>query len=172
MGKIILVLAKDERGGIGNKDGLPWGNPSPADISRFRKITLGKTLLMGRKTYEIIWGKFGPLKDRKENIVLTRNLEWKGDGMTVCHSKAEILELAKSRDIYVIGGGEIYETFQPNASMIYLTEVRGQFESDTSFQWHDKDAWKISAPPIFLPKGPITEHPLLFNTFERRTPLP
>lgn len=172
MGKIILIVAMDSGGGIGNGDDFPWRKIIPADMSRVRKITLRKTLLIGRKTYEIIWNKFGPLKDREEIIVLTRDTNFKGDGVTVLHTKDAIIELAKTRDIYVFGGAEIYNTFQPHSSLAYVTEVEGKFEADAHFFWHDEDAWKLISPPIFVPPGIATNSlSLVFKTLKRRTPL-
>lgn len=131
---INLVVATDRNGVIGKDNKLPWGYIKE-DMWRFRKITKGKIVVMGRKTFESI-GK--PLKDRV-NIVLTRNVPdtkvcIEEDYTLIFMNDAEkVRQLANYQDVYVIGGEEIYRIFLPYAEMIYLTEVQATFEGDAYF---------------------------------------
>jgi dihydrofolate reductase len=115
MQKIVLVVAMDQNRAIGRGGALPWHLPD--DLKRFKALTLGKTVLMGRKTYQSI-GR--PLPKRR-NVVLTRDSNFGAEGVKVVHSLADALQL--DDEIMVIGGGEIYTLFLPLATDMYLTLV-------------------------------------------------
>jgi len=135
---LSLLVAADEKNVIGKNNALPWHLPS--DLKYFKNQTWGMPILMGRKTFESI-GK--PLQGRK-NIVITRNTKWKHEGVTVVHSIDEAVESAKSsgaREIFVIGGGEIFKDAFARANRIYLTRVHHQFEGDTFFPELDMEQW-------------------------------
>jgi dihydrofolate reductase len=132
---ISLVVAMDENGLIGNGDKLPWY--LPADMKHFRYITVGKNVLMGRKTYESL-GEV-PLPNRK-NIILSKsitpNYDYFFDGekdLLIVNSIEEVIRLFRGLDIYVIGGAEIYRQFMNFAEVIYMTQVHGEFEGNTYF---------------------------------------
>jgi dihydrofolate reductase len=132
--RISLIVAMDQSGLIGNETGLPWR--LPADLKRFRKLTTGKPIIMGRKTLEHIGG---PLKERL-NIVLTRQADFQCAGVVVVHSFEEAIERAKAvlpewggDEIMIIGGAEVYRQALPLVERIYLTIVDGKFEGNTWF---------------------------------------
>lgn len=133
---ISLIWAQDENGIIGREGKLPW--QLPADMAWFREHTMGKPVLMGRKTYESI-GK--PLPGRT-NIVLTGqdiNIE----DCLVVHSPEEAIEAAgDAGEMMVIGGAEIYALFLPRAERLYITEIRHAFDGDTSFPDFNRDEWR------------------------------
>ncbi len=114
---------------IGQDNHLPWNIPE--DLKRFKQITLGHPIVMGRKTFESI-GK--PLPKRT-NIVVTRDKNYRVEGGAVCHSLEEALDWARrsegAEEIFVIGGAEIFKLAIPLAGRIYLTEVLWPFEGDT-----------------------------------------
>lgn len=132
---IIAAIAKNRV--IGSKNKLPWHLPE--DIKRFRTLTLGKPVIMGRKTYESI-GK--PLPDRK-NIVLTRNKDYHISGCIVVHSLDEALNTAKgNNEVMIIGGAEIYKMFLPLADKMYLTLIDAEFAGDSYFPRYNPSEWQ------------------------------
>lgn len=127
-----VIVAVDEQWGIG-KDGDLLCRIS-GDMKRFRAITSGNVLILGRKTLESFPNK-KPLPNR-EHIVLTNNLEYQAEGVTLCHSIAEIpkvLESFKGKDIFVAGGESIYEQLLPFCEKAYVTKIHGAFPADTRF---------------------------------------
>ena len=121
---ITLVLARASNGVIGRDGGLPWR--LPADLRRFKALTLGKPMVMGRKTFE---GFPAPLPGRR-HIVLTRDPDWQAAGAEAARSVGEALALADG-EVSVIGGAEVFALFEPLADRVELTEVHGAFEGDT-----------------------------------------
>ncbi|HEY0067168.1 MAG TPA: dihydrofolate reductase [Flavisolibacter sp.] len=127
---LSLLLAADENNVIGKDNQLPWH--LPGDLRYFKNQTWAMPILMGRKTYESI-GK--PLQGRK-SIVITRSRDWKQEGIDVVHSVEEAIEKAKgygAKEIFVIGGAEIFRTSLDQAGRIYLTRIHHRFEGDTWF---------------------------------------
>ncbi len=120
---ITLVLARAENGVIGREGKLPWH--LPADLKRFKTLTMGKPMIMGRKTFESFPN---PLPGRR-HIVLTRDAGWRADGAEVAHSVEQALALAGD-DASVIGGAEVFELFLPLADRIELTDVHAAPEGD------------------------------------------
>lgn len=114
---ITFHLARADNGVIGVDGGLPWR--LPADLKRFKAQTMGKPMVMGRKTFESFPS---PLPGRR-HIVLTRDRDWRAEGAEVVHSVAEALACAAPGDIAVIGGAEIFALMLPQADRIELTEV-------------------------------------------------
>ncbi len=137
---ISFVVAADENNLIGRDNQLPWHLPN--DLRYFKNLTWGMPILMGRKTFESI-GK--PLPGRR-NVVITRSGEWRHDGVDVVHSIDEALALARAddvREVFVIGGAEIFRTAFPQANKIYLTRVHHQFAGDVYLPETDKAAWQL-----------------------------
>ncbi|WP_054024676.1 dihydrofolate reductase [Bacillus sp. FJAT-28004] len=124
---ITLIAAMDRNRtiGIGNK--LPWR--LPAEMAFFKKMTIGKTVLMGRKTFESLPK---PLDDRK-NVVLTRQTDFHPEGCVIVHSIEEALEVYTDEELVVIGGADIYEQFLPFANKILLTKVEVDIEGGDAF---------------------------------------
>lgn len=136
MSTISLIVAMGTNRVIGRDNQLPWR--MPADMRRFRETTMGKAVVMGRRTYNSI-GK--PLAGR-HNIVLTRDGTFEAEGCTVVHSIAEALEAAGEGEIMVIGGGLVYQQMLPLADRIYLTVIDGRFEGDSYFPRIDMAVWQ------------------------------
>ena len=142
MVKLSLIVAMAENGVIGKDNGLPWKISS--DLKYFKEMTLGKPIIMGRKTFQSI-GK--PLPGRV-NIVITRDVTFTAEGVITAHTLEMALEvglnmaLVKNVDeVMVIGGAQIYELCLPDADRLYLTKVHGTVEGDTSFPDINSDDW-------------------------------
>lgn len=140
--RIVLVAAVAENGVIGRDNGMPWR--LPGDLKHFKKTTLGKPMIMGRRTFETI-GK--PLPGRP-NIVLTRDANFRAEGVQVARNIDDALTLAEREasklgadEIAVIGGGEIYSQALPRAARIYLTEVHAAPDGMAHFPKLDRGAW-------------------------------
>lgn len=134
--RIGLVAAVARNGVIGREGELPWRLPD--DLAHFKKITLGKPIVMGRRTYESI-GR--PLPGRL-NLVLSRSVE-AIPGCTVVRSVDEALAAARGADeLWVIGGEAVYAAFLPRADVLELTEVDALVEGDARFPDHDRAAWR------------------------------
>ena len=128
MMKISIIVAMDANGVIGRDNELPWH--LPADLQHFKKTTMGKPILMGRKTYESI-GR--PLPGRS-NIVITRDSRYQAAGCVVVNSIDAAMDAAGEQDeIMVIGGAEFYRQVLPRTQTIYLTRIHEAFEGDTVF---------------------------------------
>ena len=134
--RVSIVVAMSADRLIGQGGGLPWR--LPADLRHFKSITMGKPILMGRKTHESI-GK--PLPGR-ENIVLTRDRSFRAEGCRVVHAIDEALAAAGDHDeLMVIGGAEIYRALLDRADRMYVTIVEGDFAGDTHFPDYDEKEW-------------------------------
>ena len=145
---VSLILAMDEEGGIGKKGQVPWHLRT--DLQRFKQITLGHHLIMGRKTYESI-GK--PLSGRT-NIIISRNKQFEATGCLVVHSFLEALDLAAQsgeNEVFVIGGGDIFAQALPAADRLYLTCVQTRAGCDvffTGFNWNEWVEVKKTEHPV------------------------
>jgi dihydrofolate reductase len=137
---ISLMVAMDEAGVIGRDNALPWHLPE--DLKRFKAVTMGKPVLMGRKTFESV-GKALP---GRKNLVLTRSPDWQREGITVVHTVDEALaRSAGAAELVVIGGEEVFKLALPLARRIYLTEVHAQLAGDTTFPPFDRLPWHETA---------------------------
>lgn len=135
--RISLVVAMDRKGVIGAGGKLPWH--LPADLRRFKQITMGKPILMGRRTHESI-GR--PLPGR-ENIVITRDRGYRAPGCTVLHDvESALAHCRDAEEIMVIGGAELYRQLLPRADRIYLTEVQAEVSGDTHFPEWKRGEWR------------------------------
>lgn len=132
---ITLVVAAARNGVIGRQGAIPWRLPE--DLKRFKALTLGHTVVMGRKTWDSLPPNYRPLPGRR-NVVVTRDTGWKADGAETASLEAA---LKGGGDISVIGGGEIYRAALPLADRIELTEVQGDFEGDAVFTF-DRAQWR------------------------------
>jgi len=123
---LFLVYARAANGVIGRDGALPWR--LPADLRRFKAMTMGKPMIMGRKTFDSFPS---PLPGRR-HIVLTRDTAWQAGGAEVAHSVEDALARAGGGDVAVIGGAEIYRLFLPLARRIELTEIHADYPGDTA----------------------------------------
>jgi dihydrofolate reductase len=122
---ISIVVARARNGVIGRNGKLPWH--LPADLKRFKALTMGSAMVMGRKTFESLPG----LLPRRRHIVLTRDRFWQAEGAEVAHDGQQALQLARGERVSVIGGAGIFALFMPLADTIELTEVLEDVPGDT-----------------------------------------
>ena len=164
MSRIALVVAVSRNGVIGRDGGLPWHVSS--DLKRFKEITMGKPVIMGRKTWESLPKR--PLPGRP-NIVVTRQRGYRAPGAMVVADAAAALTAARAHDaneIAVIGGGQIYEMFFDLADRIYLTEVDMTVQGDTRFPLIDAREWRQTATEVFE-KGAKDDAPCVLRVLDR-----
>ncbi|MEO8064847.1 MAG: dihydrofolate reductase [Pseudomonadota bacterium] len=136
---ITLIVAVADSGVIGRNNTLPWHLPE--DLKRFKRLTLGKPIVMGRKTFESI-GK--PLPGRL-NIVLTREPNYRRDGITVVHGvDAALAAAAFAAEIMIIGGSDLFRLFLPRAGRIHLTRVHGDIAGDVMWSALDEREWMVT----------------------------
>lgn len=159
---LSLVVAASSNNVIGRDGGLPWHLPD--DLRQFKRLTMGKAVIMGRSTYESI-GR--PLPDRR-NIVMTRNADYVADGCDVVSSVSEAIDaLEGAEEAMIIGGGQVYRDFLPLADRIYLTRVQAEVEGDTYFPEIDEATWRLVSSEHH---GADEKHRYAFDVmvFERR----
>jgi dihydrofolate reductase len=159
--EIVLIYARAANGAIGHEGGLPWR--LPADLKHFKALTMGKPMVMGRKTFDSLPG----LLPGRRHIVLTRG-DSLGDGAELAGSVADALALAAtenaSGEIAVIGGAAIYDLFLPIAHRIELTQIHANYEGDTFMDEPGRD-WVLTAREDHAAQG---EHPAFsFLTFRK-----
>jgi dihydrofolate reductase len=164
---IALVVAMGENRAIGKGGVLPWRLST--DLKQFRKVTLGKPIVMGRRTFE----SFGRVLDQRVNIILTRDRGYSVPGAVVAHSLEEALEQARRAakkagldEIMVIGGEDVFREVMPQAGRIYLTEVHARPEADTWFPDFDRSAWREVVRESHA-AGPKDDHAFSFILLER-----
>lgn len=134
---VSVIAAMGVNGVIGDDNGLPWH--LPADLKRFRAYTLGKPIVMGRKTHDSI----ARVLPGRENIVISRNPAYTAPGCTVLPSLAAArMHVAAATEIMVIGGASLYREALPLASRIYLTEVHAEVPGDVFFPAWDRSQWR------------------------------
>lgn len=134
---VALVVAMAENGVIGNANRLPWH--LPADLRHFKSVTMGKPMLMGRKTFQSI-GKALP---GRRSLVLTRDRSFSAEGIELVHTVDEALRVAGDADeLMVIGGADVYRSVLPLAGRIYLTRVHAAVAGDTRFPAIDWNSWR------------------------------
>ncbi|MEL7187804.1 MAG: type 3 dihydrofolate reductase [Pseudomonadota bacterium] len=159
---ISIIVAASSNDVIGVQGTLPWRLSS--DLKRFKEITLGKPIVMGRLTWESI-GR--PLPGR-QNILITRQADFDAEGADVVTTPAEALRVAGDADeVMIIGGGQVYDLFLPKASRVYLTRVHTEIEGDTWFPPIDDSIWQLSGSERH-PADENNDYAFEFQVFERR----
>lgn len=136
---ISLIWAMDENRLIGKDNALPWHLPE--DLKFFKKTTMGLPIAMGRKT----WDSLGRPLPGRENIVITRNPSFTSEGCTILNSVHELVQYSQKndKDIFVIGGAEIYKLVLPFANRLYITRIHARFEGDTYFPEFNLADWEL-----------------------------
>lgn len=157
---VTLIAAVASNGVIGTNNGLPWR--LPADMQFFMQNTLGKPVLMGRKTFESLRK---PLRDRT-NIVLSRTADEAPEGCVLVRSIREALDKYGGEELMVIGGAELYTQTLPIADRLLLTEIGEAFEGDTYFPEFDRAVWKLVSRTEGIQDEKNTV-PFSFATYER-----
>lgn len=163
---ICIMAAMGKKWELGNRNKLPWHLPD--DLKRFREITRGHPIIMGRKTYESI----GKVLPERKNIIVTRNPEYSVPGGTVVGSMEDAFQEARkdkgtNEDIFVIGGGEIFKLALPYADKMYLTFVDGEIPADTYFPEFNEDEWQVT-DAILHAADDRHAFPFIFKTYERK----
>jgi dihydrofolate reductase len=167
--KITIVVAVSSNGVIGRDGGLPWHLPS--DLKRFKALTLGRPVIMGRKT----WISIGRPLPGRPNIVISRDANFHAEGATVVASLDEAVEEGRQRaaelrvdEVCVIGGGEIYRQAIGMADLLHITQVAAEVDGDTRFPAIDPEIFeKIVDEP--LPQGEKDSHAMRFSTWRRKS---
>ncbi|MFW6043160.1 MAG: dihydrofolate reductase [Marinilabiliaceae bacterium] len=146
---LSIIVAADENNGIGTGGDQPFYIGD--DLKRFKKLTSGNTIVMGRKTFESLPN--GALPNRR-NVVLSRDQKWQADGCDVINHPDELEKICPSEEkVFVIGGEEVFRLYLPKTQQIYMTRVHHVFESiDTWFPEPDPEQWKIEQSD-----GPFTD---------------
>ncbi|MGL6335185.1 type 3 dihydrofolate reductase [Aeromonas jandaei] len=162
--KISMIAAMAHDRVIGKDNQMPWH--MPADLAHFKRVTLGKSVLMGRKTFESI-GR--PLPGRR-NLVISRNPDYQADGIEVVGSVEAALALLADNEVaevMVIGGGHLYAELLPKADCLYLTRIELMVEGDTRFPAFEDEQWQCVEREVHQAdeKNP---HPYRFETWLRK----
>ena len=158
---ISIIAAVASNGVIGGSNRLLWHISE--DLKRFKAITSGHPVVMGRKTFESL-GR--PLPNRT-NVVITRNSAYSAEGVRVVASLEEAIALfSGDEEVFVIGGGEIYTQALPIADKLYLTIVEYPYKGDTMFPEWDKSQWRLTEE-VRIPRGETFEYPFTYLTYER-----
>lgn len=158
---ISLLVAHDPNRVIGKNNDLPWHIPE--DLRYFKEQTMGKGIVMGRKTFESI-GR--PLPGRL-NIILTRNKDYSAEGAEVVHSMEEAVRLASDmhEEVMIIGGSDIFRMSLPVADRLYITYVDQEFEGDTYFPPYSEEEWALVSSSGKLESDGI---PFSYLIYDRR----
>ena len=165
-----LIVARARNGVIGRDGALPWR--LPAEMALFKATTMGKPIIMGRKTWDSFPRK--PLPGRT-NIVLTRDGSFEAAGAVVCENLTEALQIAREQaeddgatEVCVIGGAALYELALPKAKRLYLTEVEADVEGDAVFPYIDESQWREVRREAH-PADDANPYAFTFRVLERAT---
>jgi len=171
MSSVILTagpIARARNAVIGKDGGLPWRLKS--DLQIFKQVTLGKPVIMGRKTFESLPG--GALKGRM-NIVLTRDGSYEPKGAVVCEDFSEAVQIGREQaeedgvdEVCVIGGASIFELALTRARRLYLTDVEAEVEGDTVLSPIDESRWREVRRDAY-PASEVDDYPFTFRVLER-----
>lgn len=163
--KVNIIAAMGRNSELGNKGNLPDWN-LPTDLKRFKELTSGHVVVMGRKNFESLPEKFRPLPNRT-NVVLTRDSSWSHEGVQVFHTIDEILDTYKNEhSLWIIGGAEVYKQFLEKADELHLTHVDGEFEADTFFPEFLNLDFKIDSE-LKTEKDEKNSHPTFYKIYKK-----
>jgi dihydrofolate reductase len=159
---LSLIAAMAENGVIGRDNRLPWR--MPADLAHFKRLTMGKPILMGRRTWESLPG----LLPHRTHVVITRNRDYRVEGGHVVHSlDEEIAQFGGADELMVVGGENLYRQILPLASRMYLTLIHAQIDGDAHFPDYRPDEWQEVSREAHA-ADERHAHPYSFVTLERR----
>lgn len=159
--RITLIAAIARNGVIGRDNALPWH--LPADLAHFKRATMGKPLIMGRRTWESLPG----LLPHRSHIVVTHDRAYRAEGAMVAHSLDEAIALAGGAEVTVIGGAQLYALALPRADRLLLTMVDAEIEGDARFPDFDPAQWQELAHERHAPDA-RNPYPYAFITLVRR----
>ena len=160
MSTLTIIVATDQQGGIGIDNTLPW--KLPEDMARFKRLTTGHPVLMGRKTFDSI----GRALPNRRNIVITRNPDWRHEGVEAAPSLEAAIALLDGAEGYVIGGAEIYKQSLPLTQRLLITEIGQTFDCDAFFPAVDHTVWQETAREAHVSEK--SGLPYAFVTLERK----
>lgn len=160
---INIIAAVAENGVIGKDNDLPWY--LPADLKRFKELTIGHTVIMGRKTHESIVQRLGKPLPNRHSIVLSRGLE--ASALEIAKDLAEALEMADSDEVFVIGGESVFSESLKVADRLYLTEVHAKIDGDVYFPKFDQSQW-VEIERVKFKADEKNQYPFNFITLERK----
>ena len=160
--KLSLIAAVSRNNVIGKDNKMPWH--LPADLQFFKTTTLGKPIIMGRKT----WESLGRILPGRRHIVVTRNKDYTAEGVEIIHSTDAALKQASNVDeAVIIGGAHLYGEMLPHADRLYLTEIDAEFEGDTFFPEWNKEEWEVVSSETH-PADEKNSFPYRFVVYDRR----
>ena len=163
--RVSIIAAVAANGVIGRDNHLPWR--LSADLKRFRELTMGHTIVMGRKT----WDSIGRALPGRRSIVITRKSDWRPDaeGVLVAHSLDEAIDLARDdTELFIIGGAEIYQQALRRADRLYLTRILAEVAGDVRFPDIDEVEWTLRGREAYEPDDK-NEHAYRFEVYDRVT---
>ena len=147
---IVAAVARNRVIGVGNR--MPWRLTE--DLKRFKRLTLGHAVIMGRRTFESIVATSGKPLTGRDNIVVTRSSEWARSGCRTARSLGEALAAVQEpQDAFVIGGAEIYALALPIATRLHITEIERDFDGDAFFPDFDRSRWREVSRERTAPGG-------------------
>lgn len=158
--ELSIIVAVSENGVIGHDGGMPWRLSS--DLKRFKQLTLGHTIVMGRKT----WDSIGRLLPGRTTVILTRQPDFEVPGAIIVGSLQDAIGATDDPEPFVVGGAEIYRLALPFSSKLYLTRVAAEIEGDTFFPEFDTQQWSLISEEA-VPQGEKDSHRTLFQTYAR-----
>lgn len=162
---IVIIVAAARNGVIGRDGAMPWRLSS--DLKRFKSITMGRTIIMGRKT----WQSIGQPLPGRQNIVISRQADFEAPGATVVQSLEQAIELARKSgqgDIFIIGGGQIYSEAMSLADMLYVTHVETDVDGDAFFPVIAQE-WEVVQEER-IPAGDRDDFPTRYVIYRKRKP--
>ncbi|MDR2219131.1 MAG: dihydrofolate reductase [Methylobacillus sp.] len=158
--RLSIISAVADNRAIGLDNNLPWHLPE--DLKHFRRLTMGHHIIMGRKTYESL----ARLLPGRTTVIVTRQPDYRVEGAIIVRSLQEALaSCGDDKEVFVIGGAEIYQAALPLAGRLYLTEVRGEFPADAFFPEYDKTAWRETSREQHVSENGLAYS---FVVYERR----
>ncbi len=159
---VIMIAAASENNALGKDNDLLWHLPD--DFRRFKELTSGHYIIMGRKTFE----SFPKLLPNRTHVIITRQEDYRPENCVVVRNMEEALATCpENEDTYIIGGGEIYKLGMPFADSIELTRVHGQFEAEVFFPEIDPAVWKLTHSH-FHPADEKHKYSFTYETFARK----
>ena len=159
--RVSLIVAMSENRVIGHQGDLPWRLSS--DLKRFKRLTMGHHIVMGRKTYESI----GRLLPGRTSVIVTRSPEYKIEGAKIANSVESAITLAKGDDeIFIVGGAELYEHSLQLSDRLLITRVEASVEGDIVFPEYDESQWQLQQRETFA-ADEKNDHPHSFEIYER-----
>lgn len=157
-----LIVAITENDVIGSGGEMPWH--LPVDLAHFKKITIGNTIVMGRKT----WDSIGRALPDRLNVVLTRQTDFSCDNATVIHEFQDLQKLETNGTVFIIGGGELYRIAMPSVDKLHVTRIHTSIEGDAFFPEIDASIWRCVESQL-CPKDDLNSFDVTFETWVKRT---